>query len=648
MAKLSVALLAEDLGIRVSQLQQILVELGIVVENASVLLDEDTAQTVRDVVADLGDELKKLHLPTGINARDLAAMLGVIPSQIQKKLMVWGQLVGLTQALKPELAERVVRDYGLEPAWGQPEVKVVVKKPTKLTKPTTKSSKRKAAVTVQERPPIVTILGHVDHGKTTLLDYIRKTGVADREFGGITQHIGAYQAEVNGKRITFLDTPGHEAFTKMRARGAQVTDIAILVVAADDGVMPQTIEAIDHATNAGVEVIVAINKIDKAEANLNRVQQELSERNLVPREWGGPTEMIPVSAKAGTGVDHLLETIILTAELMELRGDANAKLKGSVIEAKLDKGRGPVATILVQEGTLKIGDSISAGTAFGKIKAMFDYKGDRLEKAGPATPAEILGLSEVPSPGDLVEFHPDERSAREIASERVDAQRVEMFLVQPQRASLQDLYQKLIEGEIKDLNVVVKADVGGSVEAVREQLEQMQSEEVVIKVISTGVGNVNESDVDFASAAEAIVVGFNVKIEPGAKALAERQGVEVRSYKIIYELLDDIEKAMKGMLEPKFEEIHLGNAEIRAVFKLTRSGVIAGSYVTDGKIQRNANARLSRAGEVIFTGKIGSLKHLKDDVKEMAAGFECGISLDGFDEYKEGDIIEAYEVRQVS
>jgi translation initiation factor IF-2 len=495
---------------------------------------------------------------------------------------------------------------------------------------------------------VVTIMGHVDHGKTSLLDYIRKANVAAKEHGGITQHIGAYQVELPEGKITFLDTPGHAAFTAMRARGAQVTDIAILVVAADDGIMPQTKEAIQHIKNADVPMIVAINKIDRPEANAERVMQQLTEFEVIPEAYGGQVMCVPVSAHTGEGVKDLLEGILLQAEVMELKADPKGELQGSVVEAKLEKGRGPVATILVQEGTLKIGDSIVVGNTFGRMKAMTDYTGEKMTEAGPSTPVEILGLSDVPQAGDKVEFAEDERSAREIAASRVQDERAKNLVVKSRGMTLSELRKKLDEEELKELNLVIKADVQGSVEAVRGMLEKVKNEEVETKIILSGVGQITESDILLANAANAIVVGFNVKPEGKAKQEAERRKVEIRTYTIIYELIEDIEAAVKGMLEPKFEEQELGEVEIRLKLVFGKKGTIAGSYVTQGKITRNAQVRIRRAGELVYEGKVATLKHLKDDVREVTMGMECGITFENWEGFQEGDKIEAYEMVQIN
>jgi translation initiation factor IF-2 len=501
----------------------------------------------------------------------------------------------------------------------------------------------------QTRPPVVTILGHVDHGKTSLLDYIRKTKVVDREFGGITQHIGAYQVEVSGNKITFLDTPGHEAFTAMRARGAQVTDIAILVVAADDGVMPQSIEALNHAKNAEVPIIVAMNKIDKDGANAPRVKQQLVQHGLIGHEFGGDTEIAQVSAKTGQGVDELLELITLQAGIMDLKADASGDVSGIVIEAKIDKGRGPVATVLVKNGTLKQGDAVLVGSSYGKLKAMFDFAGKPIKDAGPSTPVEILGLDQVPNAGDPLRVFLDEKEARAEA-ERIRSDSREREYAGSsvgEQVTLADLQRRFAEGQNKELRIIMKADVQGSVEAVKGLLDKIDVDEVDVRVLHSGVGTIGEGDVMLAKASEAIVVGFNTKVEPKAREEAARQHVEIRQYNIIYELIEDIEKAVVGMLEPKFEEQYMGTVEIRAVFKLTKQGHVAGCYVTDGKVVRNAECRVKRAGEIVYTGKIDSLKHIKEDVREMAAGFECGIQFVNWTDFKDGYVIEAFEIVRV-
>ena len=490
-------------------------------------------------------------------------------------------------------------------------------------------------------------MGHVDHGKTSLLDYIRAAHVVDREAGGITQHIGAYQVDVNGKPITFLDTPGHEAFTAMRARGAMITDIAILVVAADDGIMPQTIESINHAKAAGIPIIVAINKMDKPEANPERIKQQLTEYELVSEEWGGDTIICPISAKTGEGVDNLLEMVTLTAEMKELKANPNRTAHGAVIEARLDKGRGPVATLLVQNGTLHQGDVIIAGTAVGRIRAMTSASGEKLETAGPSVPVEIIGMADVPDAGDDFHAVADERMARELAEQRKHDQKMAAAGPQNQKVTLEDLFSQIQEGEVKNLNVIVKADVQGSAEAVKTSLEKISNEEVRVKVIHCAVGAINESDVMLAATSDAIIVGFNVRPDANAKATAARDKVDMRMYRVIYDCINEIEAAMKGMLSPKFKEVELGSAEVREVYKITGAGIIAGCYVTDGKVTRNAQIRLVRDGIVIHEGAIASLKRFKDDQKEVAQGYECGIGIEKYSDIKVGDVIEAFEMQQL-
>ena len=503
------------------------------------------------------------------------------------------------------------------------------------------------AATLVSRPPVVCVMGHVDHGKTSLLDCIRKTHVTDREAGGITQHIGAYMVSVDGEKITFLDTPGHEAFTAMRMRGANATDIAILVVAADDGVMPQTVEAINHAKAAGVEIIVAINKIDKPSANIERVKQELSEYELIPEDWGGSTIFVPVSAHTGEGIDNLLEMILLTAEVAELKANPNRRARGLVIEAELDKGKGPVATILVQKGTLRVGDFIAAGACSGKVRAMIDDKGRKVKEAGPSTPVEILGLSDVPNAGEILVVTENDKEAKNFAATFVSENKNRLLEETKAKMSLDDLFSQIQAGNLKELPLIVKADVQGSVEAVKQSLVKLSNEEVVVKVIHGGVGAINESDVTLASASNAIIIGFNVRPDATAKSVAEQEGVDLRLYRVIYQAIEDVEAAMKGMLDPVFEEKVIGHAEVRQIFKASGVGNIAGSYVLDGIFQRNCKVRISREGEQIFEGELASLKRFKDDVKEVKAGYECGLVFEDFNDIKEEDRVEAYIMVEV-
>ena len=497
------------------------------------------------------------------------------------------------------------------------------------------------------RPPVVCVMGHVDHGKTSLLDAIRKTNVTDREAGGITQHIGAYVVSIKGQKITFLDTPGHEAFTAMRMRGANSTDIAVLVVAADDGVMPQTVEAINHAKAAGVEIIVAINKVDKPSANIERVKQELSEYELIPEDWGGSTIFVPVSAKTHQGIEELLEMILLTSEVCELKANPKRKARGLVIEAQLDKGKGPVATILVQKGTLHVGDFIAAGASSGKVRAMMDDKGRRVKEAGPSTPVEILGLSDVPNAGEVLVATENDKEAKNFAATFISENKIRLLEETKAKMSLDDLFSQIQEGNLKELNLIVKADVQGSVEAVKQSLVKLSNDEVVVKVIHGGVGAINESDVTLASASNAIIIGFNVRPDATAKATAEQEGVDLRLYRVIYQAIEDVEAAMKGMLDPVFEEKVIGHAEVRQIFKASGVGNIAGSYVLDGVFQRGCTVRISREGKQIFEGPLASLKRFKDDVKEVKAGYECGLVFEGFNDIQELDQVEAYIMVEV-
>ena len=559
------------------------------------------------------------------------------PAAIIKKLFLEGKVVTVNQEISYEDAENIAMEYDI---LCEKEVKVDV------IEELLKEDEEKEEDLV-ERPPVICVMGHVDHGKTSLLDAIRKTNVTDREAGGITQHIGAYTVNVGDRKITFLDTPGHEAFTAMRMRGANATDIAILVVAADDGVMPQTVEAINHAKAAGVEIIVAVNKIDKPSANIDRVKQELAEYELIPEDWGGSTVFAPVSAKSGEGIDQLLDMILLTADIMELKANPKRKARGLVIEAELDKGRGPVATVLVQKGTLHVGDFISAGVAHGKVRAMIDDKGRRVKEAGPSTPVEILGLSDVPSAGEVFLAHDNDKTAKSYAETYLAQNKEKMLEETKGRMSLDDLFSQIQEGNLKELNLIVKADVQGSVEAVKQSLMKLSNEEVVVKCIHGGVGAINESDVSLASASNAIIIGFNVRPDATAKATAEREGVDVRLYKVIYQAIEDIEAAMKGMLDPVYEEKVIGHAEVRQIFKASAIGNIAGSYVLDGVFQRGCKVRITREGEQIFEGNLASLKRFKDDVKEVKAGYECGLVFEGFDKMQELDIVEAYIMVEV-
>ena len=583
------------------------------------------------------EQIKVITLPETLTIKELAEKMKLQPAVIIKKLFLQGKVVTVNQEISFEDAENIAIEFDI---MCEQEVKVDVIE--ELLK-----EEEDAKETLVSRAPVICVMGHVDHGKTSLLDAIRKTNVTDREAGGITQHIGAYSVMVSGRKITFLDTPGHEAFTAMRMRGANATDIAILVVAADDGVMPQTVEAINHAKAAGIEIIVAVNKIDKPNANIDRVKQELSEYELIPEDWGGSTIFAPVSAKAGTGIQELLEMILLTADILELKANPKRKARGLVIEAELDKGRGPVATVLVQKGTLKVGDFISAGASHGKVRAMIDDKGRRVKEAGPSTPVEILGLSDVPNAGEVFLAHDSDKTAKSYAETFVAQHKEKKLEETRSKMSLDDLFNQIQEGNLKELNLIVKADVQGSVEAVKQSLLKLSNEEVVVKCIHGGVGAINESDVTLAATSSAIIIGFNVRPDATAKATAEQEGVDIRLYKVIYQAIEDIEAAMKGMLDPVFEEKIIGHAEVRQIFKASQIGNIAGSYVLDGVFQRGCKIRITRQGEQIFEGNLASLKRFKDDVKEVKAGFECGLVFEGFDQMQELDIVESYIMVEV-
>ena len=581
--------------------------------------------------------IKVITVPDTITIKDLADKMRMQPAAIIKKLFLQGKIVTVNQEISYEDAENIAMEYEI---LCEKEEKVDVIE--ELLKEDEESEDD-----LKERPPVVCVMGHVDHGKTSLLDAIRKTNVTDKEAGGITQHIGAYTVSVGDRKITFLDTPGHEAFTAMRMRGANSTDIAILVVAADDGVMPQTVEAINHAKAAGIEIIVAVNKIDKPSANIERVKQELTEYELVSEDWGGSTVFAPVSAKTGEGIEQLLEMILLTADIMELKANPKRKARGLVIEAQLDKGRGPVATVLIQKGTLRVGDFVSAGSCHGKVRAMVDDKGRRVKEAGPSTPVEILGLSDVPTAGEVILSHDSDKTAKTYAETYLAQNKEKMLEETKSRMSLDDLFSQIQEGNLKELNLIVKADVQGSVEAVKQSLLKLSNEEVVVKCIHGGVGAINESDVMLATASSAIIIGFNVRPDATAKTTAEREGVDIRLYRVIYQAIEDIEAAMKGMLDPVFEEKVIGHAEVRQIFKASAIGNIAGSYVLDGIFQRGCKVRISREGKQIYEGSLASLKRFKDDVKEVKSGFECGLVFEGFDQMQEFDIVEAYIMVEV-
>ena len=570
-----------------------------------------------------------------ITVRDFSEKIGKPAAEILKKLFMMGIVANINQDIDFETCELVAMEYDIE----------LEHQVAKTYEETMQENAEEvdAEEDLVPRPPVVTIMGHVDHGKTSLLDAIRKTHVTEGEAGGITQHIGAYTVECNGRMITFIDTPGHEAFTSMRARGAQVTDVVILVVAADDGIMPQTVEAINHSKAAGVPIIVAVNKIDKPESNPERVKQQLTEHGLVCEDWGGDTICVPVSAKKQQNLDELLEMVLLQADVLDLKANPNKAAKGTIIEAQLDKGRGPVATVLVQNGTLKIGDPIVAGIAYGRVRAMMNDKGENVKTAGPSCPVEVLGFNEVPSAGDIMNVAEVSKKVAEERRNRIKAEQLKNL----SKVSLEDLFSHIAEGEVKTLNIVVKADVHGSVEAVKQALEKLSNEEVRVKCIHGGVGAITESDVMFASASNAIVIGFNVRPDSGARNLAEQEKVDVRTYRIIYQAIEDVENAMKGMFKPVFKEVHLGTISVRNTFKVSSVGTIAGAYVQDGKVQRNAQVRVVRDGVVVHEGQIASLRRFKDDVREVAAGYECGIGIENFNDIHEGDVIEAYAMEEV-
>jgi len=583
------------------------------------------------------EEIKTITIPEVLTIKELAEKMKLQPSVIVKKLFLQGKIVTLNTEIDYDQAEEIAMGYDV---LCEKEIKVDV------IEELLKEAEENEADMVS-RPPVVCVMGHVDHGKTSLLDAIRQTNVTSREAGGITQHIGAYTVEVNGEKITFLDTPGHEAFTAMRMRGAQSTDIAILVVAADDGVMPQTVEAINHAKAAEVEIIVAINKIDKPSANIDKVKQELSEYELIPEDWGGSTVFVPVSAHTKEGIKELLEMILLTAEVKELKANPDRRARGLIIEAELDKGKGPVATVLVQKGTLHVGDTVAAGSCYGKVRAMMDDKGRRVKEAGPSTPVEILGLNDVPNAGEVLVGTDHEKEARSFAETFISEGKNKLLEDTKAKLSLDDLFSQIKAGNIKELPIIVKADVQGSVEAVKQSLVKLSNEEVMVKVIHGGVGAINESDVSLASASNAIIIGFNVRPDVTAKSIADREKVDMRLYKVIYQAIEDVEAAMKGMLDPVFEEKIIGHAIVRQTFTASGVGTIAGSYVMDGKFQRGCSVRITRAGEKIYEGPLASLKRFKDDVKEVATGYECGLVFEKFNDIKEDDMIEAYAMVEV-
>lgn len=666
MAKIRIYELAKKLNIGNKDLMEKLKELGIEANShMSALTDEHTAivmgfyeskkpevqkeETKEEIKEELEEQKKQepledsknvlaiKYIGENITVKELSELLEINGSDLVKALFKKGVMASINQSLDFATAVGIAEEYDI----------ILEAEPEKDIMEEVFKEEPDKQEDLQERPPVVVVMGHVDHGKTSLLDSIRHSSVTVQEAGGITQHIGAYTVQIDGKPITFLDTPGHEAFTAMRMRGAQITDIAVLVVAADDGVMPQTVEAINHAKAAGVEIIVAMNKIDKPSANPDRVKQELVEYGLLAEDWGGDTICVPVSAVNKQGIDSLLEMIILAAEMKELKANPNKNARGTIVEAQLDKGRGPVATVLIQDGTLHVGDPIVAGCAYGKIRAMTDDKGRRVKKAGPSTPVEILGLSEVPTAGDGFYVAENDKQARHVAETIIAKNRVDMIKNTPQKVSLDDLFTQIQAGNVKDLNIVVKADVQGSVEAVRQSLERLSNNEVRIRIIHGGVGTITESDVMLASASNAIIIGFNVRPEPAAKTFADEEKVDIRLYRVIYNAIEDISAAMKGMLDPIYEEKVLGHAEVRQLFKASGVGTIAGSYILDGKFIRSCKVRVIRNGIVVYEGDLESLKRFKDDVKEVATGYECGLVFKKFNDIKEGDKVEAYDMVEV-
>ncbi|EOT2958116.1 translation initiation factor IF-2 [Clostridium perfringens] len=674
MSKIRVYELAKELRVPSKVLINVLMdEFGVEVKNhMSVIEDEDAAlikellagseansELVAEYEAELAEEVNNaakkkkkkkkgseddnleqdvevIEIGKTITVKELAEKLNKPVNDVIKTLIFTGVMAAINQEIDFETAEKVAEKYEV----------AVYEKEEENTLEEFEEETDVEEENLAKRPPIITVMGHVDHGKTSLLDAIRKSKVTSTEAGGITQHIGAYTVEVNGETLTFLDTPGHEAFTAMRARGAQITDVVILVVAADDGIMPQTVEAINHCKAANVPMIVAINKMDREGANPDRVKQELTEHGLVVEDWGGDIIAVPVSAKTRENIDTLLEMVLLTSEMQELKADAGRKAKGTVVEAKLDKGRGAVATLLVQNGTLHMGDSIIVGSTYGRIRAMFDDSGKKIKSAGPSIPVEVLGLSEVPAAGDRFTVVKDEKTARNMAEARKEKIRQESFATS-HRVSLEDLYSQIKEGSVKELSVIVKADVQGSVEAIKASLEKLSTDDVKVRVIHGAVGAISETDITLAAASNAIVIGFNVRPDNNAVSASERDGVEVKTYRVIYDAIEDIKSAMIGMLDPEYKEVVLGTAEIRATYKISNVGTIAGGYVLTGKLVRNADVRVIREGIVIFESKLASLKRFKDDVKEVNAGYECGFSVEKFNDIKEGDIIEAYTMEAV-
>ncbi len=609
-----------------------------VVEKPTVKKPQDSVEPVKTEAEKKAETFREIQIEIPINIKDLAIKLGQKTSVIMKYLLDKGIFVNINQFLDEVTVNKVASQFEIR----------LTKLPTQEEKIIEFHKKDELDKTsLSGRPPVVTFMGHVDHGKTSLLDFIRKSRVAEKEHGGITQHVGAYEVSVKNGKITFLDTPGHEAFTAMRARGANITDIVVLVVAADEGIMPQTVEAIDHARAAGVPIIVAMNKIDKPQVDIDKVKKQLSDLDLMPEDWGGKTIAVGVSAKTGEGIDSLLEMILLEAEMLELKANYNKRASGVVVEARLTRDKGPVSTLIVQNGTLRLGDIVIVGKLYGKLKAMFNNRGVAMNEAGPSVPVEVLGLSGVPGAGEKFYVVEDEKTARDISQQKQDL--LKQNRLQPlQRISLEDLYSQIKEGKIKELNIILKADVQGSLEAIKDSLEKLPTDEVKLRIIHSAVGLINTSDVILAAASNAIIIGFNVDVELQAKEEAEREGVDVRTYRIIYDALNDIKAALEGLLEPKIKKNFLGKVEIRQMFKLTKSGTVAGCFVVKGKINRQATVNLVRNGEVLFEGKLASLKRFKDDVREVAEGFECGLTLSGFADLQAGDIVEAFEIEKIA
>ncbi len=642
--------LADELGLENKELINLLQELDIDVNSHMSTVDEETSELVKDMLDDNGETGEEddtieqaeniIEVEGTLTVKELGEEIDVKPNKLITELINMGTMATINQDLDQETLEELAAEHGYQ-------IKEVQGEDDDHDGYGLINDYEDEADDLELRPPVVTVMGHVDHGKTTLLDAIRKTNVTGGEAGGITQHIGAYQVDIDGQKVTFLDTPGHEAFTSMRARGAQATDIAIIIVAADDGVMPQTVEAINHAKAADVPMIVAINKVDKPNAQPERVKQELTEHGLVVEEWGGDIVTVPISALQQENLDELLEMITLTAEMEELKANPNRPANGIIVEAELDRGRGPVATVLVKNGTLEVEDHIVVGPAHGRVRAMIDDQGNRVEKAGPATPVEVLGLSEVPSAGDVLEVLDESSQVRDIAENRQDEKRARELVDHKTAVNLDDLFEQIQQGEIKDLNIVIKADVQGSIEAIREALLDLSTDEVQVNVVHSGVGGITETDVMLASASNAIIIGFNVRPGTNARKISEKENIEIRTYRVIYRAIEDVRDAMEGLLDPDYKEVIIGEVEVRDTFKVPKVGMIAGAYVTEGKVTRNAELRLLRDGKIIHEGDISSLKRFKNDVKEVKEGYECGVGIEDYNDLKVGDVMEVYEYEEV-